>query len=110
MTLEELQNAVFNDLKTELKTDADYNENVLASKVAQAVREVMAARRYPSYYLEEAIAADMERFYSNVYKLALYDYNQIGIDFQTGHNENGINRSFSDRSKLFYGVIPIAVV
>ena len=110
MTLEELQSAVYNDLKIELKNDADYNENVLANKVAQAVREVKTARRYPSHYSEEMIAADMEKFYANVYKIALYDYNQIGIDFQTGHNENGINRSFSDRNKLFYGVIPIAVV
>ncbi len=110
MTLDELKEAIIADLTTELRDDADFNEALLIAKVVQAIREVKKARRYPSAYTEEMIASDMERYYSNVYDIALYDYNQVGIDFQTGHNENGINRQFVDRSKLFYGIIPVAVI
>ena len=110
MTLDELKEAVIADLTVELRDDADFSETLLVSKVAQALREVVSARRYPSGYPEDMIASDIERYYSNVYKIALYDYNQVGIDFESGHSENGINRQFSDRKKLFYGIIPIAVV
>jgi len=110
MTLDELKEAVIADLTVELRDDADFSEALLVSKVAQALREVVSARRYPNGYSEDMIASDIERYYSNVYKIALYDYNQVGIDFESGHSENGINRQFSDRKKLFYGIIPIAVV
>lgn len=110
MTLDELKEAVIADLTTELRDDPDFSEALLGSKVAQALREVKSARRYPKEYTEEMISSDMEQYFSNVYNIALYDYNQVGIDFETGHSENGINRQFTDRKKLFYGIIPVAVV
>lgn len=110
MTLEELKENIVAELSNELSKDDDYDESVLESKVAQAIREVKNARKYPSYYTDVMIASDLERFYSNVYNIALYEYNQVGVDFQTGHSENGTNRTYSDRSKLFYGIIPLATV
>lgn len=110
MTLDELKEAVVADLTTELGKDEDFEESVLEAKVSQAIREVKAARKHPSNYTDEMIARDLERYYSNVYNIALYEYNQVGADFQSGHSENGVNRTYSDREKLFYGIIPIATL
>ena len=110
MTLEALKEAIVADLSTELNKDPDFREDMLSSKVEQAIREIQDIRKYPPYYTDEMIEADMSRYRSNVYKIALSDYNQIGVDFQTAHNENGVSRTYSDRSKLFYGIIPIAVL
>lgn len=110
MTLDELKEAVIADLTTELREDPDFNEAILGAKVAQALREVKTHRRYPSLYTDEMIARDMERFYSNVYNVALYEYNQVGMDSQTAHSENGTSRTFVNKAELFNGVIPLAVM
>lgn len=110
MTLEELKEAVIADLTTELREDADFNEAILVAKVAQAIREVRLARKYPTGYTDEMIAGDMERYYSNVYNIALYEYNQVGMDSQSAHSENGTSRTFVNKAELFNGIIPIAVL
>lgn len=110
MTLEEMKDMAVAELSTELSKDQDYDESVLEAKVNHAIHEIKVARKYPSAYTQEMIDRDMENYYSNVCKIALYDYNQVGVDFQTGHNENGVSRIYSDRDKLFYGIIPIAIL
>lgn len=100
---------IVENLKTELElTDENFNETVLQSKVESAYREVQACRNYPLSYSEERITQDMIRFWSNVRGIALYDYNQIGVEGETSHSENGIGRAYVDREKLFSGVIPLS--
>lgn len=95
------------DLEIELHNEPTYNADLLKSKVRNAIREVVRARKYPSSYTGEKIQDDLSNYYSNIRNIALYDYNQAGIEFQTNSSENGVSRSFVDRSKLFGGIIPI---
>lgn len=114
MTFEEMREEIVEELKAELSEDGEALDEaalkLLNSKVKGAIREVRAARRYPMSYTTEMMESDMERLYSNVKNLALYDFNHIGIEFQTGSSENGISRTFSERETMFGGVIPIGKV
>jgi hypothetical protein len=106
-----LEQEIFADLQAELSlTDKNFNEVLLLSKIHNALREVKRARSYPESYTDEMINADMYEYYSNVRNLALYDYNTIGADFESSHNENSISRSYTDRNKLFCGVVPFAKI
>lgn len=104
--LEALVNEIVADLTDELDTDDNFSETLLRSKVKGAVREVRLARRYPNCP-ESFIEGDMENYYPVIRKIALYDYNQIGSEFENSHSENGISRSYKNRDSLFSGVIPI---
>lgn len=97
------------DLTAELSIlDKAFDANLLLSKIKSAMREVKNARNYPDYYTEEQIEEDMNRYYSNIRSLALYDYNKIGAEFENSHSENGESRSYMERNKLFAGIIPLA--
>ena len=52
----------------------------------------------------------MERYYSNIKNLALYDYNQIGVEGQSAHGENGTSRTWVDRNKYLEGVVAICTL
>lgn len=108
MTIEELKASVVESLVIELQSDPDFSEDILEEKVNNAVNEVKMQRRYKSlHYTEDMIEADIVNFISNIRNIALYDYNQSGMDFQTNHQENGTNRSWMSRSRLLAGVIPL---
>ena len=80
---------------------------MLLSKVISAYREVKGARSYPMDYEDDFICSDMERYYSNIKNLALYDYNQIGVEGQSAHGENGTR---VDRNKYLEGVVAICTL
>lgn len=104
-----LEEEIIADLTAELQiTDKNFNSALLLSKVRNALREVKKARKYPSYYTEEQINADLYDYYSNIRSLALYDYNTIGMEFQTASSENSTSRTMADRNKCFAGVIPLS--
>lgn len=96
------------DLSAELSTEPSFKESVLEAKVKAAIREVKSVRRYPSNYTASMICEDLQKYYSNIRNIALYDYNQVGAEYQQSHGENGVNRAYTDRNLLFKGVIPIA--
>lgn len=103
-------NDIITDLTTELQiTDGErFNATLLTSKVNNAYREVQAARKYPPSYTATMIEADMEKYYTQVRSIALFDYNQIGAEGQSSYNQDGVSVSYVDRNKLFHGVLPIA--
>lgn len=104
-----MENELIEDLTAELQiTDKLFNASLLEIKVRNAIKEVKRARNYPSHYTDEMIDDDMERFYSQIRNIALYDYEQIGAENETSHSENNISRSFVDRDKLFAGILPLA--
>ena len=88
--------------------DDTFDSSAMEDKIKGALNEVQETRRYPSYYTESQIVNDLNKFYSTIKNVALYDYNQIGAEFQESHNENSVSRSWKEREKLFSGVIPIA--
>ena len=103
-----LQDEIIADLTTELKNEQTFDLSKLKQKVINAIREVKKARKYPATYEDETIDKDLAEYYSNIRNIALYDYNQIGIEFQTSSSENGVSRNYMEREKLFSGIIPLA--
>lgn len=103
-----LQEQLIADLTVELKDEPTFSSDKLTQKVINAIREVVRARKYPKYYTKEQVEKDVYDYYSNIRNIALYDYNQIGIEFQESSSENGTSRSYVDRNELFSGVIPLA--
>ena len=59
---------------------------------------------------DEMIEEDLDRYYSNIRAIALYDYNQIGVEGQQSHNEGGVSRTWVDRKSLFNGILPLSRV
>lgn len=103
-----LQDELIADLTLELKDEPTFSSDKLKQKVINAIREVKSARKYPTNYTTEMIDKDLYEYYSNIRNISLYDYNQIGIEFQTTSSENGVSRAYMDREKLFSGIIPLA--
>ncbi|MCD7724295.1 MAG: hypothetical protein LUI12_01860 [Clostridiales bacterium] len=108
-TEQTMQEELIEDLTAELElSDKNFSATLLTTKVKAAIRDVQRVRNYPSYYTDEQIEEDLYNYYSNCRAIALYDYNKIGIDGADSHNENSVSTSFTDRDKLFAGVIPLS--
>ena len=114
MTLSDLKEQILSDLITQLHDEVGYNEDVVMSKLNIAFREVVQARtqkfggKYPSSMTDEQAADDLSQFYSHIFNLALFDYNTIGIEFQTSSTENSTTRTYRDRDRLFNGIVPLS--
>lgn len=95
----------------EMRQEPTYNADIVASKVSAVVRELIQRRRYIKGNMsDEAIREDLENYYSQVLNVARFDYNTIGAEGEERHTENGIDRSFIERGKLWAGVVPIGRV
>lgn len=106
-----LEQEIIADLTVELEiADKNFDSILLRSKVQNALREVKRARKYPGSYSDSRIERDMRDYYSNIRNIALYDYNTIGMEFQSSSSENSTSRVMTDRDKLFAGIIPISRV
>lgn len=106
-----LEQEIFADLSAELSvSDKNFSEPLLLSKVRNAMREVKRARNYPKTYSDSQIEQDMYDYFSNIRNIALYDYNQIGGEFQESSSENSTSRSWMERNKLFNGICPFVRV
>lgn len=99
--MEFLIDEIYNDLLLELGITEERDLKILKSKVRNAANEVKSKSNYPTYYTDKMIHEDMEKKKYVVRNVALYDYNMMGADFQKSHSENGINRSYLERDKLF---------
>lgn len=104
MRVDALQEEILKDLVNEIGNLTVVDEARLSSKIKNALREVRGKRNYPEHFTDEQIAKDLEKHYSNIRELALYDYNQIGAEGQTSHNENGTNRTWKNRNDCLIGV------
>lgn len=107
---EALQTEIIDDLKIELQNEEGFSEELLTIKVKSAIREVAAARSYPSSYSDMFKESDMANYYTQIKALAMYDYSKIGAEGQDNYSADGENIIYSDRRELFDGVLPIAQV
>ena len=107
--MDKLINEIFNDLSIELDVQ-DEDVPMLLSKVKSAYREVKGIRSYPTDYTDDFICSDMERYYYNVKNLALYDYNQIGVEGESSHNDNTGTRTWFSRNTYLEGVVAICTL
>lgn len=103
--MEDFINELIADLTAELtETDNNFNEVALKSKVNNAVRDVIMARHYPDYYSEEKKVLDLNRYYSTIRRIALYDYNSIGVENVEQYSVNETTYTPVERNKLFSGI------
>lgn len=106
--LKELQTDLEAELASELHTDSD--KALLSSKIKGAYREIKGKRNYQEHHTEEFIHSDMEKMYSLIKYLALYDWNHIGGEGETAHSENGNSRTWHSRDEILRKVIPFVDV
>lgn len=108
MAYESIIEEVTSDLSVELQDDATFNRSILACKVKNAVNEIVRRRNIDGSNLvtDADKEKDIRRFIVNIHNVALYDYNQIGIEGQTSSTEASTTRTYVNRESLFFGVFP----
>ncbi len=90
-------------------TESD-NTALLPLLINRATQEVLHTRNYPDSFYEGQILEDMSKLEPVIIDLVVYDYNIRGAEFESAHNENGINRSYRKRSDILDQVIPYVTV
>lgn len=100
-----MEQDIIDELTIELKNEPDFSPEILSVKVRNAIREVKMKRNYvATSYTDRQIEQDLQNYYSTIKNLALYDYNTIGMEFQSSSSENSTSRTMIDRDDLFKGV------
>lgn len=100
-----LEQEIIAELTIELQGEPTFNAEILAVKVRNAIREVKMKRNYAATsYTDSQIEKDLYNYFSTIKSVALYDYNQIGADFEQSHSENSVSRTWVSRDDLFKGV------
>lgn len=85
----------------------DNDQNPIIEDLLSSARDdVIKARNYPTSWDEKKIESDLKQFENLMVKLAVYDYNQIGMDFETSHTESGVTRQYGSRNKILADVLP----
>lgn len=107
---EEMKDEVVSRLSVRLKDTTNVDDDVLSGIVDSAINEIETIRNYPSDYDDEMIWKDMSRYFNNALELSLYDFNQIGVEGETGHTENGVTRQYKDRNACLKGVRPLSII
>ena len=107
----EMQNEIVGDLTIELKESHCFYPEILAIKVKNAIQEVIVKRNYANTtYTDEQIKNDLRQYYSVITNVARYDYNQIGIEGEQQHGENGVTRVYVKREDFFKDVYPFVKI
>lgn len=83
---------------------------ILQQIVSKAVADCTRRRGYPSAYTAEMIAADVLNYESVAVDLSIYDYNKMGAEGESTHNENGTYRSYDTRQSVLRRILPITKV
>lgn len=100
-----IEQEVIAELTIELRGESTFNEDILAVKVRNAIRELKMRRNYSATsFSENDIEKDIYNYYSTIVNVARYDYNQLGAEGESNHSENSVSRSWVDRDELFRGV------
>lgn len=105
------EKSITDALALEMSGEPTYNADVVASKVSAVVKELIQRRRYKKAGMADyAIEEDLEDYYTQALNVARYDFNTIGAEGEERHTENGVDRTFTERGKLWAGVVPISRV
>lgn len=108
--MDELVNEIYDELSTELGISDETDLSMLLVKVKNAYREIKKLRNYPDSYTDDMVDKDMKKYFSNIRKLAMYDYNQIGAEGETSHSDNIGSRAWANRNTCLEGVVAICTL
>ena len=108
--MEELINEILGDLKDEIGIESDSKEEKsLKAKIKRAIKTVRSRRRYPKSHTESAILTDLKQnYYDAISYLALYDFNMMGVEGQTMHTENTVQRIWHNREECLMSIVGYA--
>ena len=92
-------------------TTFDNSEDLLLQQfIDEAVSDVITYRHYPPNWEQEDIENDLKRFNHIVLKLAMFDYNKQGAEFELQNSENGDTRHFVTRQSILNDITPFVTV
>lgn len=79
--------------------------------IEKAKQDIRNYRHYPDYYTEQQIEDDLTgKYHNTLIDLVLFDFSVEGADYETSHNENGVNRTFVKRESILGKVVPFVNV
>lgn len=87
-------------------TNAEDNP-ILEELISNAIESVKKVRNYPTSWTDEKIEKDLANYEDIIVKLAIYDYNKEGMEFENSHTESGVTRQFSSRAKVMADILPL---
>lgn len=103
-----IESEIVTAITLEMENDPSFDADIVESKVSAVVRELIQRRRYNKSKMSDSqIEEDIENFYPQLLNVARYDFNTIGAEGEDRHTENGVDRTFTERNKLWSGVVPI---
>ena len=90
----------------------DLDKNILIEELIEKAKlDIAKNRNYPSSYTEEMRNEDIEKNYlGTLMDLVLYDYYADGMDYESNHSENGVNRTMIKRESIVGDVTPFCQV
>lgn len=106
--MDELKKAVLEILKVYLPEDSE--NPILNTLIDRAIHSYMAYVNYPPDVSDDDKVSDMKDNLYCILDLALYSFNKQGADFESNHNENGVNMTFDSEGSIYtrHGVVPYA--
>lgn len=96
-------------LKTYLKI-TDNSEDALLSLFLDIAQDEVLHRRHPFGFTDIEKTATLERYSSNILKIAVYFYLKKDAEGEVTHNENGMNRTYESAdvpSSYLFDIVPM---
>ena len=98
-------NEIMESLVKTLEITEESEETILREILNDVISEVKIRRRYPSDMTEEQINADLLKYIWVIKKVTSGRYDKLGASSEDGHSENGVNRTFTEETKLLDGIV-----
>lgn len=98
-------NEIMESLIKTLEITEESEETILREILNDVISEVKTRRRYPSDMTEEQINADLLKYIWVIKKVTSGRYDKLGASSEDGHSENGVNRTFTEETKLLDGIV-----
>ena len=85
----------------------EYGVEASQLSIRLAIEEFRTIRRYPSYYSEEKILADMRKNASKIAMASVEIDSKEGVEGQTQHTESGSTRTYSKEILAYKSVVAL---
>jgi hypothetical protein len=90
-------------LRAKIPEITDTSKDALLYALLDDAQTAILSKRYPFSEFPDEFP---EKYNNLQVRLALVYYNKIGVEGQSGHSENGINRSYESDDTLLKDVVP----
>lgn len=98
-------NEIMESLVKTLEITEESEETILTEILNDVISEVKMRRRYPAGMTDDQIDADLQNYIWVIKKVTSGRYDKLGASSEDGHSENGVNRTFTEETKLLDGIV-----